>query len=263
MRYRDISWIVAGLMLALGGGNAYAAPQILAALPSEGGILFVCTDGGCNAALSTYCLQKNRPTPAYNTVYAPAAPQSFTLVLTDALGAERRLPADGLVTFVESRGFMSVSARILESDLARLGAAEARIVVAANATLLPVPVAGDPDPLTEQEIALATGPLRKLGTHLVDRTPTAAAAGMVSGIAGRLPASNSGAAKPDYRGIWKTVAGERAGRPAAVRARSELDFCLQRAGALSPVSVRRCLEWRHDRLIRDLNVDYWNSQAGS
>ena len=263
MWYRNISWIIAGLIGALAGGNALAAPQILAALPSDSGIPFVCTDGGCDAALSTYCLQKNRPAPAYNTVYASAAAQSFTLVLTDALGAERRLPAADHVTFVESRGFMSVSARITESDLARLGAAEARIEVAANATLLPVPVEGDPNPLTEQEIALATGPLRRLGAHLVDRTPTAAAAGMVSGIASRLPAFNPGATKPDYPGIWKNVAGERAGQPAALRARSELDFCLQRAGALSPVSVRRCLEWRHDQLIRDLNVDYWGSQAGS
>ncbi len=263
MRVRNNWWIIAGLVGALGGSNALAAPQILAALPSEGGIPFVCTDSGCTAALSTYCLQKNRPTPAYGTVYEPAAPQSFTLVLRDATGTERRLPADGHVTFVENRGFMSVSARISESDLARLGAAEARIEVAANATLLPVPVAGDPNPLTEQEIALATGPLRRLGAHLVDRTPTAVAAGMVSGIAGRLPASNPGTAKPDYRGIWKNVAGERADRPAAIRARSELDFCLQRAGARLPVSVRRCLEWRHDRLIRDLNVDYWEFQAGS
>ncbi len=263
MPYRRVSWIIAGLMVALGGGTAHAAPQILAALPSASGIPFVCKAGRCRADLSTYCLQKNRPAPTFGATYAPAAPQSFTLVLTDAAGTERRLPADSHVAFVESRGFTSVSARILESDLARLGATEARIEVAANATLLPVPVAGDPDPLTEREIALATGPLRRLGAYLVDRTPTAAAAGIVSGIAGRLPASDPGAAKPDYRGIWKDVAGQRPDRPAAIRARSELDFCLQRAGAYSPVSVRRCLEWRHDGLIRDLNVDYWNSQAGS
>ena len=92
-------------------------------------------------------------------------------MLRDANGGERRLPAAAHVAFLQNRGYTAVSASLPEPALARLGTVSASLEVAADATLLPVPQRGDPDPLTAEEIALTVGPLRALGTRMVDVGP--------------------------------------------------------------------------------------------
>ena len=65
------------------------------------------------------------------------------------------MPAADYVRFTSARGFMSVLAELPEAALAELGAEAAAIRIAPAAALLPVPVTGDDDPLTEQEVATA------------------------------------------------------------------------------------------------------------
>ena len=124
MRIRLPFWLALGLFAALAPGHAGAAPQILAALPSESGIPFTCAEGLCVADLSTYCLQRDRPAPEFGAAYEPSDPGAFTLVVTDASGAVRRLGAADHVSFVEGRGFTAISARVASEALARLGAVE-------------------------------------------------------------------------------------------------------------------------------------------
>ncbi len=52
--------------------------------------------------------------------------------------------------------------------LEALGVSRIEIEIAENVALLPVPRPGDPDPITEGEAALFTGPLRHLGSLVVD-----------------------------------------------------------------------------------------------
>lgn len=266
MHIRLPFWLALGLIVTLAPGHASAAPQILAALPSESGIPFACAEGVCVADLSTYCLQRDRPAPEFGAAYEPSIPGAFTLVVTDASGAERRLGAADHVSFVEGRGFTAVSARVTVEALTRLGAVSARMEIMANASLLPVAVIGDPDPLTPDEIARTVGPMRRLGARVVDASPQATAAGVIGALANASP--RRGTVAPDRREpLWRQVTGgdrtAGARSPGQALARRTYDGCLAAYDGHEAFSFRSCLETRHDALLRDLSVKYWNVGAGS
>lgn len=257
MRKLIFTFFVASLALPL---TAQSAPQILAVMAVWGEIPLSCADGVCQADLSTFCLQRARAMPAPGVRYRPAGSGALELVLTDAKGVTWRRPAAGLVTFVSWRGYTAVTARLPRARLAALGAVRAALTIAADVTLLPVPVAGDRTPLTAAEIAEATGPLRALGTRIVDRGGARAAAvrivaGMVNGLppAGRVDSARRAA-------LWRGTAAREAGDSGLAGAKTVYAWCLREVTRAHRIfSMRRCLERRHDALMIDLNIDYWNN----
>ena len=64
--------------------------------------------------------------------------------------------------------------------VARHGIVTASLMIASNASLVPDPVPGDAKPLTSREIASATGPMRWIGSRIVDNSETATAAQLLS-----------------------------------------------------------------------------------
>jgi len=252
---------VAGLALPLA---AQSAPQILAVMAVRGDVPLTCADGVCQAQLSTFCLQRARAVPAPGVRYRPAGSGALDLVLTDAKGATWRRPAADLVAFVAGRGYTAVTARLSRARLAALGAVRAALAIASDAALLPVPMADDPTPLTAAEIAEATGPLRALGTRIVDRGGARSeAVRIVAGMVNALPPA--GRVDPVRRAaLWRGTAAKEAGGAGLARAKTVYDRCLREVTqARWTFSMRRCLERRHDVLMIDLNVDYWNAGVGS
>ena len=266
MRMKHSFWLLFAVLASLAPDRAVAAPQILAVLASDVGSPFACDDGLCQADLSTFCLQRHRPAPAYGTVYDPAAPGAFTLVLRSAEGVERRVAAADHVTFVQHRGFTAVSARVPAQLLADQGAVSAALQVGPDAVLLPRPIAGDPDPLSAEEIAFAAGPLRALGTRIVDASPAGATARLVSTLINLLPPEGR-VAVTRRTALWGEMLGTGApgrGDGAVLsRTRAEYDLCLEAIAAPRVVSLRSCLEMGHGRLMRDLNGAYWDAEVGS
>lgn len=267
MGYRDIvaSAVISAFLGITLFSQAQAAPQILAVLETDVGIPFVCDDGICTAQLSTYCLQRERPAPSMGAVYHPAAAEDFTLTVNSESDAPINHPAANHVTFVESRGFMSVAAVIFEKDLETLGGTNAVIRVAANASMLPEAVANDPNPLTEKEIAYATQSLRQQGNEIADQTPQASAALLLARVMQSLPLRGpvfDGAADQ----IWKNEIGddipaEPIKRGGFSRAKDAYKDCFTGSQSTAYGGVRRCLEYKHDDLIRDINIDYWDSRV--
>ncbi len=254
------------LITGLSAG-AQAAPQILAALETLEGVSFHCADGLCKADLTTYCLQKNRPAPSAGQAYAPADPRAFTLTVTHADGKKISTPASRHLAFVEARGFMAVSGVITETALKALTkGGEARLSVARNASLIPVPDADDDDPITEREIAHVTKSLRELGGKIVDRSPKGQAARVLARVRDKLP---RGAELPRAASetFWRQTIGDEpsAQTPAVAMtlAREQYDGCFQEVDDFRFSGMRQCLEWGQDHLIRDLNIDYWDNQPGS
>lgn len=244
---------------------AKAAPQILAALPVESGIELNCNAGICAAQLSTYCLQRERPSPSMGTAYVPAHPEHFTLVLQDDAGQEVRVPAGDHMVFVENRGFMAVAASIELGRMKALGASSARLVVWQGASLIPVAEAGDPNPLTAEEIAFVTSSLRNHGNDMVDSKPEAATAQLLAKLNAALPAEGA-LASTSFDGMWRHAIGDDvplpAAGPALGAAKSAFEDCaVGKSQALG--GLKRCLDYKHDDLIRGLNIDYWQSQPGS
>ena len=150
--------------------------------------------------------------------------------------------------------------------LAALGAVGARIEVGANASLVPVPRDGDPDPLTAGEIARAIGPLRSLGSRVVDGSADAKAAGLLGRMVNALP-RNGRVGAQRRAAVWEEMAGEEGidatESPALSRAKAEYDWCRESISGFRFNSLRHCLELRHDRLMRNLSIDYWNANVGS
>ena len=264
MRIHRLSYLAAGAFFAFFPHGAFAAPQILAVVATDAGVPFTCSGGVCEAALTAFCLQRHRSAPPYGTAYMAAAAGDFTLVVTDADGNQRRLPAAGRVAFSQHRGYTAVAARLPEDVLAELGAVSVAIEVGANASLVPEPRIGDPDPLTAEEIALAVGPLRALGTRIVDGSPEAGATRLIATMINMLPAQDRVAAER-RASLWRDATGKvRSGSAESLsRARAEYDGCVAAIEEPSVFSLRSCLERQHDKLIRDLNGDFWNADVGS
>lgn len=251
------------IALLLTARPALAAPQILAALPNPAGIQFSCDNGVCLARLSTYCLQQRRPIPDGRDIYQAATPEHFSLVYTTADGTEKSIPAGGHVMFTESRGFMSIAARTTERTLAELGATKARLVVSAHAVLVPEPTPDDANPISQREVAYAMNSLRALGAGLVDLSPNAKAATLLAALSKRVDFA-SVVPPADAEALWsKTVQQELASTAIAPIARERLDNCMLYTENFRYHGFKRCIDSHHDELLRDLNVRYWRSQAGS
>jgi hypothetical protein len=170
------------------------------------------------------------------------------------------------VRFFESRAFMAVAAFIPRVDLDQLGATKARIRVAENASLLPVPEPNDPNPLTAKEIAYATGSLREESARLLEARPEAATARLLAAVTNRLPYAQDFDAGRVENVVDGVIGGITAGSPDRVgvgEARAKINMCARDVAYMRFRTMRGCLESKHDQLIRDLNVDYWNSQTGS
>jgi hypothetical protein len=266
MKYWDFFRLVAVVLISGFVFNvpAQAAPQILAVLATDAAIPFTCKDGLCSAELSTYCLQRERPEPKAGTIYHPAAAKHFTLNVKTASGRLRNIPAAEHVTFMEARGFTTITAVIEKRQLKRLGSLDASISISKNASMLPAPEAGDPNPLSEQEIAYATDALRQFGQGMVDDKPGATAARLLTRVLNRMPDHG-----PEMPGISEKLWREAIGRlqtegTGFEQAREVYNDCFAgpEEGAYG-VGVRRCLEFRHDDLIRKLNIDYWNALPNS
>lgn len=265
---RSSLWIAAAVTIAvsLPSLKAHAAPQILAALPVENGIELNCADGLCAAQLSTYCLQRERPAPSMGAAYVPARPEHFTLVLNGADGTEVRVPAGEHMVFLENRGFMSVAASVEIGRLKTLGATRARLVVWPGASLIPVAEVNDPDPLTAEEIAYVTDSLRTHGEDMVDSRTSAHSAQLLAKLNAALPAEGQVTAN-SFDGMWQDAIGDDVplpgAGPALNGARKAYEGCYGGKATYMFGGLKRCLEFQHDDMIRNLNIDYWQSQPGS
>ena len=261
-----IRFIPVVLMIAL-SRTVLAAPQILAVLATDGAIPLSCADGVCEAELSTYCLQRHRPAPVPGTVYRPGRGDAITLVVTAANGDISRIPAAPYLTISQQRSYTAALIRLPQTALAAFAGVAVAIEVRGDASLVPVPRPGDDDPLSAAEIAHATGPLRALGGRIVDNGgAVAGAARIVARLVNVLPRNRRpGATERDA--AWRAaVDGRRtgpSGGSALRRARADYDRCLGAVADHSAISLRGCLEARHDRLMRRLNDDYWKVGAGS
>jgi hypothetical protein len=248
---------------------AQAAPQIIALLPNEVGVPFTCADGQCLAELSSYCLQRGRPIPRRGKVYNPVALADFELLLQGPEGT-RIVAATDALTFAGKREFMSMAATIDAEALQALAGGpieSAALRVRPGATLLPEHDARDPNPLTEKEIAYVRDWRRKQAAEIVDIAPGARTVRTLAQFLNLLPAAGMGDPET-VTATWRDAvrrefSGTASGAEMA-KVEAELERCDSSGTRYSYMGVRRCIEFRHDDLIRDLNIEYWiATQPGS
>jgi len=258
-----------GLLGLAASVAAQAAPQALALLETGDATSLVCDGGVCKAEFTTYCLQKERPLPAAGTAYELADGGGLRLVLTGADGSVRRVEAGPHIRIRTARaGHTAVAIEMPADVLARFAARRASIEVGARVTLAPVAMAGDDNPLTDEERRIAAGPLRAVGAKIVDRGERSVGeVRVLNRLVNAMPDTID--IEPGARtrlwnralaaGFDKAPAGDR------TYAATEYAACWQdRVVELGGVSVRECLGRRHDRLMWDHGERYWKAVgAGS
>jgi len=257
---------VAALTLMAAAAPALAAPQIVAAVPSNGPIALACDADTCAAEISTICLQRGRAAPPPGWRYGVRAADRAAIAVTGirAGGGEIALDA-GILDFTALRGQVAFRVMVPRKRLDRLGLAALRVGVERPAMLVPTAEPGDPEPQTTDAIARAAGEMTATaGYWLALRGETLAIARVANRIVNRLP--DAGSIGPEQaQALWRAAAAPEtelaAGghRDAIGRARHMVEFC--RASAFEPgqFPMRRCLTRFHDRTMQDLNRDYWHA----
>ncbi len=268
---------LAGLALAAGLslGSASAAPQVLGLVASNGFPTPLSCDGfECSAQFSSFCLQEARNSPPTGTFYLPAPGGALSLVATTADGTSLRLPAETL-RIATAIGFTSVTMSLTQATRAEIaesmGVAPEEVTLTVEVgpamSLIPAPVAGDSDPQTDQEIALATGPLRNVAQSLFDAPGQSAdAARIATLLINSLPARGRETAA-DRETLFDQVAALPAvsglSTEGVERARAVYAECRISVDSSSMFSMRECLRLRHADLMVRSNRAFWDYAGGS
>lgn len=166
--------VMAGAFMSSSPG--LAAPQALALVATHGSTPLICEGGVCSAEFSAFCLQHDRASPPQGTAYR--LQDSGTVQVTGVTqdGSDVTLDPAKFLKFHSLRTHVAVRISVDAEAVAEHGLASVAVAVGENVTLAPVPVAGDPNPQDEAGLAAAAGPLRAVGSRIVDSNETRMAA---------------------------------------------------------------------------------------
>ncbi len=247
--------IVGGLAMGSTPGWA-AAPQVLAVIATAEPMQLRCDHRDCSAEFTSYCLQKARRSPEKGTPYFLHDTQSVSLEGITADGRTVRLPLDELQ--IESERYhAAVRMRVPRDFLATYQIASLQISIAEKATLIPEPVAGERSPISEDEIAMATGPLRDVGAAIVEAgDERLGAARTTSLVINALPRTGR-ADEATRQSVWADAA-PRPDAPGYDLAQKGFQRC-QSITIAGMMSLRQCLGSLHDAFVSKLNKEYWKA----
>jgi hypothetical protein len=255
--------------LTLPVAPAAAASQVLGLVASNGlPTPLRCVDGTCSGHVSAFCLQEQRPAPSANSEYLLAPGSRLTLIAQLSDGRKVRLPADGILTIRTRVGFTSVRLSLPEERMKALGAVSAAVEVAPLTSILPRAIAGDPDPLTDQEIALATGPMRRAAQLPFENPGEAADAARLASLIVNLLPEDEPQSAAGRDAVWNQAVAlaETSGNPSpagiddAHRIYSNCELSL---ASMTSFNLRTCMEIHHADLMAETNRAFWASTGGS
>jgi hypothetical protein len=256
--------------VALAPGRAEAAPQILGLMASDGmPTPLHCRDGLCSGYFASFCLQEAREAPADGQDYRVAPGGNLMLNATLADGRRLQLRAEGLATIRVKEGYLSVQIGLPAAKLEALGiplkGASLALEVGPETSILPVEQAGDPDPQSPEEVAEATGPLRRLAARILDRSDEDTdAARWVGLLINALPPVDS--AKPVALGaLFRQVVSTTSAPRQASDGLAEAVQIVQTCQFLPATSLATgfCLTDQQHGLVSILNSEYWDEAGGS
>ena len=187
-------------------------------------------------------------------------------------GSQARLPGNGLLSLRTMIGFTSIRISLPEAKLKALGAVSVAVEVAPMTSAMPLPVANDVNPQTSEEIAFATGPMRRLArAAFEDRNGAADAARLSSLVINALPADEPQTAA-GREAVWTRLL-EQVGTPRSsaqslsaegiAEARSMYNACEISVASKSSYSLKGCMELRHADLMAVTNRSFWDRSGGS
>jgi hypothetical protein len=213
----------------------------------------------CTAELSTVCLQEHRPTPPTGTVYRPAKGTNIVLTVTGPDGVNRRLSVQAALSFISLRQYTAIKVSLPEAAVRRLGDGAARISVGPMASVIPVAIEGDSNPLSAGEIARYTGPLRVLAERAFERDGARVnATRILNQMVNRLP-EDSDAGIDKAGSLWNQTVGKDATAGTRKFLKRAVENCREtlRTGVLP--DLRSCLSYQHDYLAGENTTNGWQA----
>lgn len=243
---------------------AKAAPQILGLVASTGPVPLTCKNGTCSVEVSAVCLQEHRKAPVSGTTYKMVKGSQLTLTVTDTSGQTRSVNVADKAGLRSLRVFTSVSVSLPERVIRDLGGdiKTASLTVGPLSSALPVPVAGDKNPLTQGEIAAFTGHARHVAEGVIGLgTDKQQAAGILNQMVNWLPADNS-AGVERIAGLRQqiVVPAEQAKKLKTTRLVDRvLRTCREIMRIERAPHLRACLSNQHDILSTETTHKIWRA----
>lgn len=248
----------------LWAAQAQAAPQMLGLMATSAPQPMRCTETVCTVELSAFCLQRDRDEPAAGTSYDAHDPTHIVLEVTSADGTTAEVPVGAVAEIASARGAFAVTVSLPRETVDALGT-EPAIAVAPLATLVPTAEPGDPDPLSDVEIARAAGPVRGLaGLISESATSVGNTARILARLINTLPEDASSI--PDRRSaLWEQALDAVGGRHDAAGAEpAARKFANCGYAPSAGMSIKNCLRDQHDAAVGSMNIDIWTvTGAGS
>lgn len=253
--------IMAAAALAAFPITANAAPQLLGVIATSQPLKLECGAETCAVELSTFCLQSERDTPGRHYVYTPHDLSVFKIVAKNDAGETSELPLSAAKVRAE-RGYTAARIEFSVRDLRKSGLIAKSLRVADGGVLVPMPVAGDPNPIMEGEVEHAIASLQPVANKIFKLHSTEfEAIKVVSRVLSETPTAGR-LKKQDRENLWQNTFGETAREsigPGMHRAADVVGYCQYRTSQGRFFSVRRCLEQRLDGMMMNLNTDYWKA----
>ena len=262
-------FLLAGAAILAISTQVQAAPQPLGLVMTIDPAPLHCERGKCAAVLTSFCLQQSRLPPGPGDEYLLAPGAELRLVVTRADGGTVALDGAALLKFVSRAGFSTTNAEIDRDALVKAAGGEwkdAQIEVGERATLLPIAVAGDPKPLTENEIAMAMGPWRAQAEALFDKpNPRSDANRIIARAISVLPEDWKSDGMPAHDTAWNAALaapGRGFTEDGVALGRRMFAACKNTVAQSLKWALRNCLERRLDEQQREINQEYWDQQSG-
>ncbi|MDA0341804.1 MAG: hypothetical protein O3B74_09445 [Proteobacteria bacterium] len=242
------------------------APQVLGLIASKRPAPLNCVDGTCTGFFSAFCMQEKRPKPTAGQQYDLAGAGDLTLVVQDVDGGTTRFSAAGLLEFTSEGEYTSVRVSLQTRRLASLNPKSISVLVPRHVALVPRLPEGVANATHEQDLEIATGPRRFAAEGFFEHSnPRADAAVIMTRLINLLPPQGTTPTKVRHQ-IWNKSIDNTLIReltPEGVEtARDTYDRCNHYADKGYKVRLRGCLSKSHDELLKSLNKDYWESDAG-
>jgi len=250
--------IVAGALISPSVG--IAAPQVLALVATHGGTTLTCDGVVCSAEFSAFCLQQNRSSPPRGTAYRLENAGTLKVIGTTEDGGTIMLDPATDLKFESLRTHVAIRIALPTATLRQYGLKTVSVDIGDNVTLSPIPVPGDRNPQDEAGLAAASGPLRAVGSRIVDSNgDRMAAARLTNRLINDLNA-NAVPRTDVAQSLWRRAVGETAQVSAGARrmARGAIEMC-QYAVERRIGEIKGCLQQHHDRFIDFLNANYWKT----
>jgi len=247
---------LAALALVITSTGAIAAPQMLALVASNGPIPVHCTSAECEVELTAFCLEERRDAPHHGTAYRTLRNQDITIVMRHPDGSLSRHPADAGVVLSSARGHSAV--RLKLAPTATGGAVPVAVEVARNTAVQPIPRVGDADPHTPEDLKRVAGPLRAIGSRIVDDDAAHTVTARVLNLAINMLPARASDAGPVWRSVRGRV-GKAAGSAGVSRAKSIIERCERQPAVAGSDWLSQCLAFHHDHQVLVRNQAYWDA----